>query len=243
MLFLQLPLLAALLPGSVNAEDPVELQVRLGCELSSSESAKGFMQAALEGSDFLSFQNTTWVPSPEGGKQAQKACDLLNLYEGIKQIVENLMSKTCPRFLLGILDAGKTYLQRQVRPEAWLSSSSILGSGRLMLVCHISGFYPMSIWVMWMRGEQEQLDSKRDDVLPNADGTWYVRVILEVEAEDAVGLSCHVKHSSLGDQDLILNWGHSLSMNLIILAVVVPLILLIVLVLWFKRRWSYRGIP
>ncbi|XP_042537601.1 T-cell surface glycoprotein CD1c3-like isoform X3 [Dipodomys spectabilis] len=243
MLFLQLPLLAALLPGSVNAEDPVELQVRLGCELSSSESAKGFMQAALEGSDFLSFQNTTWVPSPEGGKQAQKVCDLLNLYEGIKQIVENLMSKTCPRFLLGILDAGKTYLQRQVRPEAWLSSSSIFGSGRLMLVCHVSGFYPMSIWVMWMRGEQEQLDSKRDDVLPNADGTWYVRVILEVEAEDAVGLSCHVKHSSLGDQDLILNWGHSLSMNLIILAVVVPLILLIVLVLWFKRRWSYRGIP
>ncbi|XP_042537686.1 T-cell surface glycoprotein CD1c-like isoform X1 [Dipodomys spectabilis] len=222
---------------------PVELQVRLGCELSSSESAKGFMQAALEGSDFLSFQNTTWVPSPEGGEQAQKVCDLLNLYEGIKQIVENLMSKTCPRFLLGILDAGKTYLQRQVRPEAWLSSSSILGSGRLMLVCHVSGFYPMSIWVMWMRGEQEQLDSKRDDVLPNADGTWYVRVILEVEAEDAVGLSCHVKHSSLGDQDLILNWGHSLSMNLIILAVVVPLILLIVLVLWFKRRWSYRGIP
>ncbi|XP_042537687.1 T-cell surface glycoprotein CD1c-like isoform X2 [Dipodomys spectabilis] len=311
MLFLQLPLLAALLPGSVNAEvihehttfrlsqisyyaneswaqtlgsawldelqthrwdsetgtviflhtwskgnfsneeltdlellfHPVELQVRLGCELSSSESAKGFMQAALEGSDFLSFQNTTWVPSPEGGEQAQKVCDLLNLYEGIKQIVENLMSKTCPRFLLGILDAGKTYLQRQVRPEAWLSSSSILGSGRLMLVCHVSGFYPMSIWVMWMRGEQEQLDSKRDDVLPNADGTWYVRVILEVEAEDAVGLSCHVKHSSLGDQDLILNWGHSLSMNLIILAVVVPLILLIVLVLWFKRRWSYRGIP
>ncbi|XP_048212792.1 T-cell surface glycoprotein CD1c-like [Perognathus longimembris pacificus] len=216
---------------------PFELQVKIGCDLSSNESFKGFMQAALEGSEFLSFQNTSWVPSPGGGNLAQKACDLLNQYEGIKETVESLMSKTCPRFLLGILDAGKMYLQRQVRPEAWLSSSSILGSGRLVLVCHVSGFYPMPIWVMWMRGEQEQVDSKRDDVLPNADGTWYVRAILEVKAEDAAGLSCRVKHSSLGDQDLILYWELSLSMNLIFLALIVPLILLIVLVLWFKKHW------
>ncbi|XP_042537419.1 T-cell surface glycoprotein CD1c3-like [Dipodomys spectabilis] len=114
---------------------PVELQVRLDCELSSRESSKGFLQAALDGPDFLSFQSRTWVPSLEGGKQAQKVCDLLNQYEDIKETVESLLSKTCPQFFLGILDAGKMYLQRQVRPEAWLSSSSILGSGRLMLVC------------------------------------------------------------------------------------------------------------
>ncbi|KAB1260220.1 Antigen-presenting glycoprotein CD1d [Camelus dromedarius] len=28
--------------------------------------------------------------------------------------------------------------------------------GRLLLGCHVSGFYPNPVWAMWMRGEQEQ---------------------------------------------------------------------------------------
>ena len=76
-----------------------------------------------------------------------------------------------------------------------------------MLVCHASGFYPKPIWVMWMRGEQEQQGTQRSDVLPNADGTWYLQVSLDVEASEASGLSCRVRHSSLGGQDIILYWG------------------------------------
>ena len=60
---------------------------------------------------------------------------------------------------------------------------------------------------MWMRGEQEQQGTQRSDVLPNADGTWYLRVSLDVEASEASGLSCRVRHSSLGGQDIILYWG------------------------------------
>lgn len=60
---------------------------------------------------------------------------------------------------------------------------------------------------MWMRGEQEQVGTKQDDILPNGDGTWYLQVILDVAAEEAAGLSCRVRHSSLGGQDVILYWG------------------------------------
>ena len=99
------------------------------------------------------------------------------------------------------------HLPNPVKPEAWLSSGPTPGPGRLLLVCHVSGFYPKPVRVRWMRGEQEQPGTQQGDVMPNADWTWYLRVTLNVAAGKAAGLSCRVKHSSLGDQDIILYWG------------------------------------
>uniref|UniRef100_A0A8D2CLW1 Ig-like domain-containing protein n=1 Tax=Sciurus vulgaris TaxID=55149 RepID=A0A8D2CLW1_SCIVU len=206
------------------------------CELHSGKNFVSFL-GAIQGYDFLSFQNKTWLPSPNGGRKAQKACKQLNLRQGNTQRVHRLLSDTCPRFTLGLHDAGKAHLQRQVKPEAWLSSGPSLGPGHLLLVCHVSGFYPKPVWVMWMRGEQEQLGTQRGDFLPNADGTWYLRATLDVAAGEAAGLSCRVKHSSLGGQDLVLYWTPHSSLGLILLAVIVALALLTGLGVWFMKRW------
>ncbi|XP_058395516.1 T-cell surface glycoprotein CD1a-like isoform X3 [Diceros bicornis minor] len=192
-------------------EYPFELQTTGGCELYFGESSTGFLRVAYQGSDFLHFQNNSWVPSPEGGSRAQHVCRLFNWDQVTLETIHRLLTDTCTRFVLSLLDAGKADLQRQVRPEAWLSTGSSPGPGRLMLVCHISGFHPKPIWVMWMRGEQEHLGTQPGDVLPNADRTWYLQVSLDVEAIEAVGLSCRVRHSSLGGQDIILYWGHTVN--------------------------------
>lgn len=62
---------------------------------------------------------------------------------------------------------------------------------------------------MWMRHDGEQPLLQETDFLPHADGTWYLRVTLDVAAEEAAGLSCRIKHSSLGDQDIVLHWGEA----------------------------------
>lgn len=58
-----------------------------------------------------------------------------------------------------------------------------------------------------MRGEQELPETQRGDELPNADDTWYLRVTLDVAEQEAAGLCCRVKHSSLGEQDIVLHWA------------------------------------
>ncbi|XP_062046152.1 T-cell surface glycoprotein CD1e, membrane-associated-like [Lepus europaeus] len=186
---------------------PFEIQASAGCTVHSGAGSESFLYAAYQGSDFLSFRGGSWQPSPGAGTRAQMVCRLLNEYRYIKQLVQMLLIVTCPAFLEGLLAKGKSELERQVKPEAWLSSGPSPGPGRLLLVCRVSGFYPKPVWVMWMRGDKQQSRTRRGDVLPNADGTWYLRVTLDVAAGAAAGLSCRVKHSSLRGHDIIVPWG------------------------------------
>ncbi|XP_004443519.1 PREDICTED: T-cell surface glycoprotein CD1a-like [Ceratotherium simum simum] len=59
-------------------EYPFELQMVAGCELHFGEGSVGFMCIAYQGSDYLSLENNSFLPSPKGGSKAQHVCRLLN---------------------------------------------------------------------------------------------------------------------------------------------------------------------
>ncbi|XP_032949707.1 T-cell surface glycoprotein CD1e, membrane-associated isoform X1 [Rhinolophus ferrumequinum] len=220
-------------------EYPFELQISFSCRMYAGKASESFLNGAYQGSDFLSFQGNYWKPSPGAGSQAQNVCKVLNHYRVIKEIVQHLLSDTCPRFLAGLLEAGKSELERQVKPEAWVSKGPSPGPGRLLLVCHVTGFHPKPVWVMWTQGEQEQPGTQQGDILPNADGTWYLRVTLDVAAREAAGLACRVKHSSLGGHDIIIHWGgYSILPILICFTVTLTLVILVVADSWFKKQSS-----
>ncbi|XP_011289504.3 T-cell surface glycoprotein CD1a-like isoform X2 [Felis catus] len=224
-------------------EYPFQVQLVKGCVLPFGEAPAGFFWIAYQGSDLMSFQNTSWWPSPKGGRRAQQVSKLFNQYHVVNLRIQAHVNDICPRFLLGLLDAGKADLQRQVRPEAWLSTGPSPGPGRLLLVCHVSGFYPKPVWVTWMRGDQEQQGTRQGDVLPHADGTWYLQTSLDVEARKAAGLSCRVRHSSLEGQDIVLYWEQHRPVSLVFLAVLVPLVLLAGLAFWLWKRWKSHWRP
>ncbi|XP_076717699.1 antigen-presenting glycoprotein CD1d-like [Callospermophilus lateralis] len=227
----------------LSLEYPMELQLSGGCEV---HPGNVFLHVAYQGEYILSFQGTAWELAPQAPHWVDFVIKVLNQDDGSRETVQWLLSDICPQFLNGLLETGKSELEKQVKPKAWLSSRPIPGSGRLLLVCHVSGFYPQPVWVMWMRGEQEQLGTQRGDFLPNGDETWYLQATLDVAAGEAAGLACRVKHSSLGGQDLVLYWGGShTSVGLVILAVLACLVLLFVLILgfyWIKRHCSYDDI-
>ncbi|XP_045697468.1 T-cell surface glycoprotein CD1e, membrane-associated [Phyllostomus hastatus] len=224
-------------------EYPFELQIAFGCRMHSGKASESFLNGAYQGSDFLSFQGNFWKPSPGAGSQAQKVCKVLNHYQVIKEIVQSLLVDTCPRYLAGLLEAGKSELERQVKPEVWVSKGSSPGPGRLLLVCHVSGFHPKPVWAMWMRGEKEQLGTQRSELLPNVDRTWYLRVTLNVAAGEAAGLTCRVKHSSLGGHDIVIHWdGYPILLICVCLAVLVTLVILVLVNSWFKKQSSNQNI-
>ncbi|XP_006895568.1 PREDICTED: T-cell surface glycoprotein CD1e, membrane-associated [Elephantulus edwardii] len=220
-------------------EYPFELQISSGCSIRSGKGTESFLMGAYQGTDFLSFQGNSWQPSPGAGSRAQNVCRLLNNYRDIKELVQSLLFQTCPRFLAGLLKAGKADLERQVKPEAWASKGPAPDPSHVLLVCHVSGFYPKPVWVAWMRGAQEQPGTQKSDVMPNADGTWYLRVTLDVKTQETSGLYCRVKHSSLGGHDLIIRWDeYSVLLTLICVTVLVTLIMLIALQYWFQKQSS-----
>ncbi|XP_057583224.1 antigen-presenting glycoprotein CD1d [Hippopotamus amphibius kiboko] len=223
---------------------PFDIQMSAGCEVLPGNSSESFLRAAFQGRDFLSFQGMSWVSVPDAPPWSQVVCKVLNKDQGTRETVQWLLHNICPRFVRGLLETGKSELEKQGKPEAWLSSGPSPGPGRELLVCHVSGFYPKPVWVMWMRGEQEQPDTQQGDVLPNPDGTWYLRVTLDVAAGEATGLSCRVKHSSLGDQDIILYWDRShASVLLIAMAILVSLLLIGGgFAFWFKKHRLYQDL-
>nr|XP_040143178.1 antigen-presenting glycoprotein CD1d-like isoform X2 [Ictidomys tridecemlineatus] len=227
-----------------SSEDPTELQLSGGCEVHPGNDSEHFLHVAHQGEHILSFQGTAWEPAPQAPQWVDLVIKVLNQNQGTKETVQWLLNDICPQFVNGLLETGKSELEKQVKPEAWLSSGSSPGPGRLLLVCHVSGFYPKPVWVMWIRGEQEQLGTQRGDILPNGDGTWYLRATLDVAAGEAAGLACRVKHSSLGGQDLVLYWGAPpRALGWILLAVTVALALLTGLGFWFRKRWTHCEAP
>ncbi|XP_038320009.1 T-cell surface glycoprotein CD1a isoform X3 [Canis lupus familiaris] len=157
-------------------EYPFQVQMEIGCELRIGEPFSGFMRYAYQGTDLIRFQNTSWRPSPKGGSRAQQASSVFNQYHEDNEFTHELITGYCPRYVLSLLDVGKADLQRQVRPEAWLSAGPSPGPGRLQLVCHVSGFYPKPVQVMWMRGEQEQQGTQREQ--PYSVGLVFLVVIV-----------------------------------------------------------------
>ena len=93
--------------------DPFGIQVIESSGLHSGKAIGSSLRGALGGLDFVRIQNHSCVPAPDSGSRRQKFCALMTQYQGISDILERLLSETCPRYLLGVLDAGKAELQKQ----------------------------------------------------------------------------------------------------------------------------------
>ncbi|XP_073456972.1 class I histocompatibility antigen, F10 alpha chain-like [Aquarana catesbeiana] len=131
------------------------------------------------------------------------------------------LDNECIHYLKAFLEHGREDLEKRVRPEVKVWDQQ-LSDGMTRLQCLVYGFHPRPVDVKWVRnGEDDVPSDEMSPILPHPDGTYQIRVSVEVQTRWLDSYSCHVDHSSL-KEILIVNWER-FQIHVVVLPVVIGL--------------------
>ncbi|NXS95098.1 CD1B1 protein, partial [Jacana jacana] len=189
---------------------PFVVQMRAGCMLYPNRTSWGFMDIAEGGRDFIAFEveRQRWEPR-KPSTIAELFSMSLNSMKAITALLEHLLSNSCRSHIFTLCRYGRADLERQELPVATVFARTPRPD-QLLLVCHVTGFYPRPISVAWLRDGQEVPPGpalNTSAILPNADLTYQLRSILTVAPRDGHSYACRVRHRSLGNRSLLIPWG------------------------------------
>ncbi|XP_077340775.1 class I histocompatibility antigen, F10 alpha chain-like isoform X3 [Lithobates pipiens] len=218
------------------------VQRMFGCELRDDGTTEGYEQHGYDGRDFMSLdtQRGIYIPTMN---EAQITTQRLNSpEERWGERYNNYLKNECIESLQKHINNGREDLEKRVPPEVkvWGHRQS---DDVTRLQCLVYGFHPRPVDVKWVRNGKDDVPSdEMSPILPHPDGTYQIRVSVEVPTREGDTYSCHVDHSSLGDETLSVKWeppGNGLSLGVIIGAVIGIIVLLaaiIAVVIWIKKN-------
>ncbi|XP_066170351.1 T-cell surface glycoprotein CD1b-1-like [Sylvia atricapilla] len=207
---------------------PFVAQCMAGCVLYPNRTSQAFAYMGYNGQDFLSFntKNATWTFSQDT-KLSRYVQSFLQNYTALSDMVEIIFNETCVDKMKMLLHYGRAALKRQELPVATVFARTP-SLEQLLLVCHVTGFYPRPISVAWLRDGQEVPPGpalSTSATLPNADLTYQLRSVLAVAPRDGHSYVCRVRHQSLGTRSLLVPWeNHSTAPTIGITIVVLLLV-------------------
>uniref|UniRef100_A0A8C5MQG3 Ig-like domain-containing protein n=1 Tax=Leptobrachium leishanense TaxID=445787 RepID=A0A8C5MQG3_9ANUR len=218
-------------------------QVMYGCELRDDGSIRTYDQDGYDGKDFtaLDTERGFYYPLTD---QAQASVQKWNSPEArVGERKKIFLETECIDWLRKYLEYGKEELQRRVRPEVKVSDQNVNGVRKLH--CQVYGFYPRDVDVNWQKNGLDVPSYEAKHVLPNSDGTYQIRVTMEVPPDDRDGYSCHVDHASL-DQTLTVKWEPQSSSNMLWIVIGVPagvIVIAAVVIIWKKlaKKTNYTA--
>ncbi|XP_033182118.1 major histocompatibility complex class I-related gene protein-like [Anabas testudineus] len=152
------------------------LQDMHGCEQDDNKVFTVFYHLGYNGEHLASLDNSTqtW----EHAKLSDNHKNQWDTYFTLMQRVE-FLRHTCPQLLMYYLKYGNSTLQRKVLP----SVSLLQKTPSSPVSCHATGFYPDRASMFWRKdGEEIHEDVDHGEILPNHDGTFQMRVDLNISS-------------------------------------------------------------
>ncbi|KAK2920740.1 hypothetical protein Q8A73_000225 [Channa argus] len=162
----------------------------------------GFNQFSYDGEDFiaLDMKTLTWI-APKS-----QAVFTKHKWDNDKARLNHnkmFLTERFPEWLKMYLKFGRSYLQRIVRP----SVSLLQKSPSSPVSCHATGFYPDRATMFWRKdGPELHEDVDNGEILPNHDGTFQMRVDLDISSvkpEDWRRYDCVFQLSGVEDDSVI----------------------------------------
>ncbi|XP_075057206.1 class I histocompatibility antigen, F10 alpha chain-like [Mixophyes fleayi] len=180
------------------------VQVLRGCELRDDGSMVGFEQLAYDGRDFLYLdtQRGVYIPTMYEAQISTQRWNSPDVRMGERKKI--YLEKICIEWLKKYVNFGRDDLEKRVPPDVKVFGQKSVGVTKLH--CWVYGFHPRAVDVKWMKNEQDEVPlDEAQPILPNPDGTYQIRVTVEVAVGEEDSYSCHVDHSSL-EETLIMKW-------------------------------------
>uniref|UniRef100_A0A8C3J895 Ig-like domain-containing protein n=1 Tax=Calidris pygmaea TaxID=425635 RepID=A0A8C3J895_9CHAR len=157
---------------------PFVIQCATGCDLYPNGSYTKFYHLAYNAHHFLSFDvdKSHWERQQES-ELAAKVESQFNTFTGFSATLQHLLNVTCIDHMKKFIEYGRADLERQELPVATVFARTPRPE-QLLLVCHVTGFYPRPISVSWLRDGQEVPPGpalNTSAILPNADLTYQLQ--------------------------------------------------------------------
>nr|XP_020856665.1 zinc-alpha-2-glycoprotein-like [Phascolarctos cinereus] len=217
-------------------------QVTVFCELDGDIQVDSQMRVAFDGETVcqLDEHSEGWVT-----KKAEVTRFCKYLEDSVQW--DRLLIEECPKFLKVVLDL--FHLKENEPPEVTVSRQDA-PDGRITLFCTARGFYPRPILLHWEKNGQMGIWGKESSsgTLPNADATFYLQVIVELQPRDpGEGYACAVEHHQLGTPAIYpaprkvtrgKSWELSPSISI---TTILVLISAVTFIIWRKKdAWGHR---
>ncbi|XP_074990711.1 HLA class II histocompatibility antigen, DM beta chain isoform X2 [Calonectris borealis] len=134
---------------------------------------------------------------------------------------------------------------RRTPPQARIIPSKTSNArAPVLLTCHIWGFYPPEVTVIWLHNGDIVGPSDHPPIsaIPNGDWTYQTQVSLMVAPVAGDTFTCSVQHASL-DQPLLEDWGPSLSPGLTLEVAAATVVMALGLGFFIVGVYQYRARP